>query len=207
MRSGRDNRSSDDSVRQRLLLAAIAVFNRKGYAATTVREIVDAAGVTKPVLYYYFTSKEGIYLAILQDAIDVFNAHLTALQSATGTVRERLKALSLEVFKLSRQHVEVVRLVHAVFYGPSQGAPRFDIERFHHDFQNTVQALVEEGIANGELRRAQAEDLTLALMGASNVCMEIELAHPEMQITEETMLRVMDVVFEGAAAHAPAEID
>jgi len=35
--------------------------------ATSVREIVEAAGVTKPVLYYYFQSKEGIYLAILEE--------------------------------------------------------------------------------------------------------------------------------------------
>ncbi len=52
----------DSSVRQRLLRAASDLFAQKGYAATTVREIVAAVGVTKPVLYYYFGSKEGLYL-------------------------------------------------------------------------------------------------------------------------------------------------
>ena len=53
-------------ARQRLLDAAAELFNGKGYAATTVREIVKAAGVTKPVLYYYFKNKEGIFLELMR---------------------------------------------------------------------------------------------------------------------------------------------
>ena len=59
----------DESVRERLLVSASRLFAQKGYAGTTVREIVDAAGVTKPVLYYYFGNKEGIYLALMKEAL------------------------------------------------------------------------------------------------------------------------------------------
>jgi AcrR family transcriptional regulator len=41
----------DISVRNRLLSAATELFSSKGYSATATREIVTAAGVTKPVLY------------------------------------------------------------------------------------------------------------------------------------------------------------
>ena len=57
----------ESSVRKRLMDAAILLFTTRGYAATSVREIVEMAGVTKPALYYHFQSKEGIYLAILED--------------------------------------------------------------------------------------------------------------------------------------------
>ena len=53
------------SVRQRLMDSAVLLFTNRGYAATSVREIVEMAGVTKPALYYHFESKEGIYLAIV----------------------------------------------------------------------------------------------------------------------------------------------
>jgi len=51
-RAGRQNRAEPEngSARQRLLAAATDLFTQRGYAATTVREIVGAAGVTKPVL-------------------------------------------------------------------------------------------------------------------------------------------------------------
>ena len=55
----------NSAVRERLLREALRLFTERGYAATTVREIVAAAGVTKPVLYYYFGSKEGLYLEIM----------------------------------------------------------------------------------------------------------------------------------------------
>ena len=57
------------SVRQRLMDSAVLLFTTRGYAATSVREIVEMAGVTKPALYYHFDSKEGIYLAILDDLV------------------------------------------------------------------------------------------------------------------------------------------
>ena len=60
------------AVRERLLTGATELFTRKGYAATTVREIVAAAGVTKPVLYYYFRNKEGIYLELIRGAFAKF---------------------------------------------------------------------------------------------------------------------------------------
>ncbi|NLH11511.1 MAG: hypothetical protein GX464_09265 [Holophagae bacterium] len=40
---------------------------------------------------------------------------------------------------------------------------------------------------------------TLALLGAANVCMEVELAHPEIQLSAETVRHVIDTVFEGLA--------
>jgi TetR/AcrR family transcriptional regulator len=42
----------ETEVRKRLLKAALELFTKKGFAATSVREIVEIAGVTKPVLYY-----------------------------------------------------------------------------------------------------------------------------------------------------------
>ncbi|NIW00329.1 TetR family transcriptional regulator, partial [Candidatus Saccharibacteria bacterium] len=41
-------------ARERLLETAIGMFAQKGYAGTSVREIAEQAGVSKPVLYYYF---------------------------------------------------------------------------------------------------------------------------------------------------------
>ncbi len=67
---------TDRTVRQRLLAGAAELFARKGYDATTVREIVQAAGVTKPALYYYFQNKEGIYLELMREAKARFEALL-----------------------------------------------------------------------------------------------------------------------------------
>lgn len=52
--------------REIILEHALALFSERGYEAVSVQELVNAAGVTKPTLYYYFGSKTGVYEAILE---------------------------------------------------------------------------------------------------------------------------------------------
>ena len=56
------------AVRRRQLLdVAIEAFARRGFHATSMVDVADAAGVTKPVLYQHFTSKRALYLEALND--------------------------------------------------------------------------------------------------------------------------------------------
>ena len=51
-------------LRTRILREATRLFAEKGYAATSVREVVEASGCTKPALYYYFKSKDALFLEV-----------------------------------------------------------------------------------------------------------------------------------------------
>src|SRR3954463_8435651 len=62
-----------------LARVAAGLFARHGYDATSVREIVEAAGVTKPTLYYYFGSKQGLVEAVLTKPMNDFVARLREL--------------------------------------------------------------------------------------------------------------------------------
>lgn len=189
--------TNDEGARERLFRAAIELFNRKGYPATTVREIVEAAGVTKPVLYYYFGSKEGIYLTLLEEARKAFQAQVEEIRESRGRVRERIFRLARRLFLLFQENIEVVRLVHAVYYGPPQGAPAFDFDAFYHTFQGVLEHLIEEGIRAGEIRPGRVSSMATALHGATAACMEIALAHPEVAVDVTELDQVLDVVFEG----------
>ncbi len=83
-RQGKEGRSSDARVKELVLKSAAALFNRKGYTATTVREIVAAVGVSKPVLYYYFGSKEGIFFELMREPFRKFEAVLEESRNAEG---------------------------------------------------------------------------------------------------------------------------
>jgi AcrR family transcriptional regulator len=52
--------------RSTILEAAGRLFGDRGYDATTLEEVASAAGVTKPIVYRHFGSKEGLYLALLE---------------------------------------------------------------------------------------------------------------------------------------------
>lgn len=64
--SGRTPRRLPRAVReQQMLDAAVRVFSRQGFHATSVDEIADAAGISKPMVYAYLGSKEELFTACL----------------------------------------------------------------------------------------------------------------------------------------------
>jgi AcrR family transcriptional regulator len=74
-------RLSATARREQLLDVALVVFARNGYHDTSMNDIADAAGVTKPVLYQHFDSKRELYQALLDE---VSNRLLTAIVTAAA---------------------------------------------------------------------------------------------------------------------------
>jgi AcrR family transcriptional regulator len=185
------------SVRQRLLAAATDLFTQRGYAATTVREIVGAAGVTKPVLYYYFRNKEGIYLELMQEAFAGLDRLIAASLEDRGSATQKLLRLFDRVYTLFMENVKLARVMYSVYYGPHQGAPFFDFDAYHLKFQQAVLGLIQEGVDNGEFRKGNPEDMAWAILGTINVAMEVHLGHIEWTLGREGLARVLKVVFEG----------
>lgn len=186
---------SSAGVRQKLLDAAAELFNSKGYAATTVREIVKTAGVTKPVLYYYFKNKEGIFLELMRGTYVKFSELVNSLPSETGSVREKLTRFIDQTFCLFLEEIRTVRLMFSIYYGPHQGAPFFDFDIYHRQYQEAIRKLVEEGLRRKEFRGEDPEDITWAFIAAINVAMEVELGHSDLSLGREGLIRQMNLIF------------
>ena len=200
--AGRKSRPQPEngSVRQRLLAAATDLFTRRGYAASTVREIVGAAGVTKPVLYYYFRNKEGIYLELMRGAFARLDELITDSAGDGGSATQKLLRLCDRTYTLFMENVKVARVMYSIYYGPHQGAPFFDFDAYHLKFQEAVRGLIQEGIRKGEFKRGNSEDMTWAILGAINVAMEVHLGHIELELGREGLARVLKVIFQGISA-------
>lgn len=61
-------RLSASARREQILDIAVEVFARRGFHSTSMNDVADAAGVTKPVLYQHFDSKQELYQALLEEA-------------------------------------------------------------------------------------------------------------------------------------------
>ena len=196
---------TDRTVRQRLLASATELFARKGYAATTVREIVQAAGVTKPALYYYFQNKEGIYLDLMREAKERFEALLDSGRKEIGAVREKVFYISEQIFHLFLDQIEIARIGLSIHYGPAQEAPFIDFNAFHLKLQELIERLIREGIRKGEFRKGNVMDMTWAVLGAINVAIESQLWHPEKSLGRKGLVRVLKVIFEGISNQGSKE--
>jgi TetR/AcrR family transcriptional regulator len=194
-------------AREKLLNAAVELFTARGYAATSVREIVEHAGLTKPALYYHFGSKEAIYLEILREIHVRMDEALSRLSSGEGTSQERLTRFAVGLFELFEKNVSAVRFMNAVFWGPPQGAPPFDFRMFHHTFREAVGRLMEDGIARGDLRPADPADTAQAFIAVLSFFMDVHLVYPELSTGKAGLRQVLDILFRGIALPVDQEIN
>ena len=78
--------------RKRILDAALEVFSQNGFRGSTLDQIASEAGLSKPNLIYYFSSKEDIHRTLLVDLLDIWLQPLRDID-ATGEPREELLIL------------------------------------------------------------------------------------------------------------------
>ena len=84
MTSPAPSRMPREQRRSQLLRLATEVFTEKGYQATSMDDIASAAGVTKPVLYQHFRSKESLYVEVLDVIGEGLLAEVRAMASQAG---------------------------------------------------------------------------------------------------------------------------
>lgn len=169
----------DLGTRECILKVAASLFARKGYAATTVREIVEAAGVTKPALYYHFRSKERLFQDLTSLTIATHLALLEEIHQAPGTPTERIRLLFDRAFALTLRNVDMARVLGAVHCGPPESSPPFDFDGIYGAFYGTLRGLVEEGVHCGELRAGNVDTMTLALLGGWTIAVDTTICPHE----------------------------
>ena len=104
-------RSSGKRTRHSILEAAKAVFAAEGYSGAHVNEIVARAGTTKPMIYYHFGSKEGLFAAVLEDVYAGMREIEAALNTADKPVEEAMRLLVQVTFDYHAEHPDWVRLI------------------------------------------------------------------------------------------------
>lgn len=183
--------------REKLLQSALRLFTQKGYASTTVREIVADAGVTKPVLYYYFESKEGIYRALMQRFLASMDSMFDDPPAADESVREQLFHLAEKMFAIAVQNRDALRLLHAIYYGPPQGAPFFDFDAHYLHLFEHLREIVRRGIRSGELAPGRDEDVAWLLMAAAQIAIEEQICDRPPLIDRNQLKRILELLFRG----------
>jgi AcrR family transcriptional regulator len=188
----------ESSARDRLLQAAVEIFERKGYASASVREIVEHAGLTKPALYYYFQSKEGILVAVLELAVGKLDQLLGEETGSSGSARSRLADICARLVVTSHSRSSLVRVAHAVFFGPREDIPPFDFSVVDRIVQKGLRRIVADGVAAGEIRRAAAADMIHAMQALLMLAIGQHADGRRETLGQHEMRRLVDLVFDGA---------
>lgn len=77
-------------TRERLCRTALRLFAERGYAGVSNREIVEACGLTKGAIYWYFRSKEDLFRSVVAEALESWEQRFVAALQPARTPQEKL---------------------------------------------------------------------------------------------------------------------
>lgn len=93
-------KSKDSERRTQIMISGLEVFAEKGFHLASMDDIAERAGVSKPILYQHFSSKQDFYLGVLDERVDYLVQHITeSIDAAVGN-KNRLEAAIACYFKL-----------------------------------------------------------------------------------------------------------
>ena len=186
----------EPNARQRLLETATELFATKGYAGTSVREIVERAGVSKPVLYYYFKSKEGLFYAILEWAADVQQTILNEIFANSGTVLDRFIYFYRRILEGVEEYQNLYKMIHALIYGPPQGAPEYDFPQYQRHMFDAVKRIYRNGLKTREVQSADEDEVAFLVLSLIDFSLNMNQVLPEMADSQRPE-RLLRLAFQG----------
>jgi AcrR family transcriptional regulator len=187
-------------TRQHILRAALKSFARCGYAATSVRQIVADARVSKPALYYYFADKARLFAAVVDQAHEERYSLMQAAAERGRTVAEKLEQVIAAVFEFALRNRELMRLAFATAFAASGEAPSGVrcAEKGRRNYE-LIRSLIAQGQATGELdSRFGVDDLAMGIYGQLNTYVMVRLLVPECPLDRWTARQIVRLFLEGA---------
>jgi AcrR family transcriptional regulator len=211
----RGRRKVPRAVREQQMLAVAGqVFAARGFHEASMDEIADGAGISKPMIYNYFGSKEGLYSAYVEDAGQRLLARMAeaaagARPSEAIDPEATLRATSLAFFA----HVDENRESWSVLFGgfTARGGPLVDeVASIRRTITDRTAALFDAVLLQAGTTPAAVggtQPLAHAFVGAGESLANWWLAHPAVPEEEvvRLMLRFAEVALAGGAAARPAD--
>jgi len=159
-----DQITDADKVRKKIIDAASALYVKKGFNATSIQEISEAAGVSLPVTYHYVKQKSSIMRMIMEDVLNTFRENLLRMTRGVDNPEEKLAIAMRVYFKVVEQQREKALLIYQKSNSLDRTS-RARIMQLEVEVINIFGQMIREGIDRGLFKN---KDVDLA---AYNVMM------------------------------------
>ena len=155
------------SRRARILDAAAELIVRDGFSSTGVAAIAERAEFNVGTLYYYYSSKEILYLGVLVRGLDLLIPKLEETAGAPGTARERLGRIAEAYRSFFEEHPESQAIIQCVQSGLIEPTSDEEAQMIAQAYKGTARTIgivarvISEGTATGEYHKIDARESTL----------------------------------------------
>lgn len=162
-----------EARRAQILESALTVFSTKGYHATSVSDLVDAAGVARGTFYLYFDSKEAIFSELVSELLAHLRANVVGVDPAKGPLQPQLVATLARVLSTLETNRRLTRILFREAVG-LHAAIDERLRGFDDELHAYVARAVEVGVALGAVRPVRPATAAIVVVGSVR---EVVLRH------------------------------
>jgi len=190
--------NGENDTKLQIFSTAARLFAEKGYNGVSMREISEQSNVSKPTIYYYFGSKEGIFRELLETGLKIGMDYSKKIAESTIPAKQKLVKIIQNRFRLSYEHPEFSKFFLMIFLNPE------DIP-FVDDFKKQVRAhkkllvnIFKEGIASGEFGAGANPELATEIFGAvTGHFIGLQIKSKRKILTDKLAEEIVELLFKG----------
>jgi len=157
-RSGRPSGRESSNRASELMAAALDLFAERNFASVTIKDIARATGVNTALIYYYFDSKQGLFRAIIENAVEKAFAEFDRLKEAPDDP-------AVVITMWLNNHLHLYDRIHKLvkisldYKGAPDKDPAIDaaITSFYDREREMLSACIRQGVDRGVFRPVDPE--------------------------------------------------
>lgn len=150
-------------TRSEILDSALVAFSREGYERARLEDIASAADVTRGAIYHHFGSKEGLFMALVEDASDLANKATERALAQGGSVPDIIANILIFTLSLLEEDRRFRQIMALSLTNLATQVSAYERRRYveARNLVNSIATGFQAGIASGELR-ADVEPTAMA---------------------------------------------
>jgi TetR/AcrR family fatty acid metabolism transcriptional regulator len=144
-------RKKEPEKRDKILLAALKIFSRKGFYKSKVSEIADEAGVADGTIYLYFKNKDDLLICIFEEKIAELIARLREKLAEVKTPEEKIWVFVENHLKLLEGNRDLAEMIQIELRQSNKFMKEYIPVQFL-EYLDILSGIISEGIAAGVFR-------------------------------------------------------
>jgi AcrR family transcriptional regulator len=188
------------SARERILRAAARLYAMRGFEGTSLREVAEAARVTKPLVLYHFESKERLYATLLREAVGSCRSESQRILERQASAGERLRELLRWQAEQTSEAPEIAAFAYEVMTMPGLLPLGFDYRSEGRELFEVYVRLIEEGRRSGEFRAVNPRTVAVLSVASLGLYAAAVLTGELERIPDDLGDSLFDLLMQGVEA-------
>ena len=169
--------------RSALLHTALLLFASRGYDGVGVQEIASATGVTKPTLYHFFGSKQGLLEALFVEYAAVLDREIAEVAVYEGDLQRTLDRVAAAYIDFAREAPAAYGLELALYFAPRQSPARAVAAQHYARRQTLLEGVFAAAVKDHGNLRGRQRRYAVSLVGILNSYIALQL-DGELTVTD-----------------------